>query len=259
MEQRLYGDMAWVWPVLSPVGDYRAEGRALLKLMVKRLGAGRKKDLLPLLDLGCGAGHLHSHLTGRFEVTGVDLSATMLKQARGVNPGGKYVKGDLLGVRFEERFDGVLLHDAVSYMRTAGELVKAFKSVKANLKPGGVGVVLPDYLQETFVPGEGAETEAEVDGRLVRVLTRVEPGRKGRFVLSMTFVAEDLKSGKRKVIEDRHECGLFSMGQWLGAFEKAGLEVRVVQRTKKGWEPEGTRHGGMKAGAVGFVATHPGG
>jgi SAM-dependent methyltransferase len=253
MTQRLYKDLAWVWPVLSPVGDYRSEGRALRKLLISRLGPERKKDELRLLDLGCGGGHLHSHLTGRFHVTGVDLSPAMLREARGLNPGGKYVKGDLRTVRFEDGFDAVMLHDAVSYMATAGDLVKALKSVKANLLPWGVGVVLPDYLQETFVPGEGAEAEGEVDGKRVRVLSRVEKGKRGRFVLSMTFVVEDLKTGKRKVIEDRHECGLFSIVQWLAAFEKAGLDVRVVQRAGGKWEPVGKRHGGMEAGAVGFL------
>ncbi len=253
MAHRLYGDLAWVWPVLSPVGDYRGEGRALLKLLVDRLEIKRGDDGLTLLDMGCGSGHLHSYLTGRFEVTGVDLSSAMIKQARRVNPGAKYVKGDLRTVKAGEWFDAVLLHDAVSYMQTRLDLVKAMKNVKAHLRPGGVAVVLPDYLQETFVPGEGAEVEAEVDGRHLQALSRVESAGRGRFALLMTFVITDLKSGRRRVIEDRHICGLFGMTGWLAAFEKAGLSACVVQKAKGKWTPMGKRNGGMKAGAVGFV------
>jgi SAM-dependent methyltransferase len=254
MAHRLYGDLAWVWPVLSPVEDYRAEGKALLRLLVDQLGAGKKKERLTLLDLGCGAGHLHSYLTVRFDVTGVDLSAAMLRQAKGVNAVAGYAKGDLRSVRLG-LFDAVMLHDAVSYMRSATDLEKALKSVKANLRPGGVGLVLPDYLQETFMPGEGAEAQGEVDGRSVRVLSRVEHGRKGRFELTLAFAIEDSKTGKRKLVEDRHECGLFSMMQWLGAAEKAGLDVRVVRRVKGKWVPAVASQGTLEPGGppVGFV------
>jgi SAM-dependent methyltransferase len=250
---RLYTDLAWLWPLLSPPADYRAESAALRRLIEEALGLPKriKADCRPtMLDLGCGAGHLHSHLTRRFDVVGADLSLPMLRQARQLNPASKYVRADIRSLRLDSKFDVVLLHDAVSYMTTKTDLLKAMKTIREHLKPGAVGVVLPDYLAETIGQGESAEGEIEADGKTVHVHSEVvrgnaTSGRAGteRFTLTMTFALVDhvAGQGRHRIITDSHLCGLFSLETWLSVFDRAGLGATIIRRTTSGrsqeWRP----------------------
>ena len=55
---RLYGDLAYLWPLVSPVEDYAAEARCWQDVLRSKLGPGRHC----LLELGAGGGH-HLYLT----------------------------------------------------------------------------------------------------------------------------------------------------------------------------------------------------
>ena len=69
-QQRLYHDLAWLWPVISPVQDYIVE-------TLQFAGLIRQHSRIPvqsLLHLGCGGGHLDATLKNYFQVSGVDLS-----------------------------------------------------------------------------------------------------------------------------------------------------------------------------------------
>ena len=56
-----------------------------------------------LLDIGCGGGKNVFNLKGTFSVTGVDLSPTMLAQARDLNPESTFVHGDMRTFRLVRR------------------------------------------------------------------------------------------------------------------------------------------------------------
>jgi trans-aconitate methyltransferase len=92
-----------------------------------------------VLDLGCGTGHLTAQIAARGAVvTGLDLSASMVAQARQNFPKLKFVLGDGSAFRFEERFDGVFSNAALHWMPEAGSVVA---SVSENLRPGGYFVL----------------------------------------------------------------------------------------------------------------------
>ena len=94
---RLYGDLASLWPLMSPPEEYRDEARYWRRALRERLGAGR----LRILDLGAGGGHNLHHLAHEFDATAVDLSEGMLAHSRRLNPGVAHHVGDMRTVRFE--------------------------------------------------------------------------------------------------------------------------------------------------------------
>ena len=51
-QKRLYGDLAWVWPVISPVEDYLEETEFFVKVITQKAGI----EVKTLLHLGCAAG-----------------------------------------------------------------------------------------------------------------------------------------------------------------------------------------------------------
>ena len=62
-------------------------------------------------------------------------------------------RGDMRTVRLGTVFDGVLIHDAVSYMLTEEDLRAAFATARAHLRPGGLLRVAPDLVRENFRDG----------------------------------------------------------------------------------------------------------
>src|SRR3990172_3379798 len=72
-ERRMYGDLAWTWPIVSPPERYVREARELRRMIVTRSPAART-----LLHLGCGGGHLDRTPKRSFTVTGIAVTPSML-------------------------------------------------------------------------------------------------------------------------------------------------------------------------------------
>ena len=88
---RLYGDLAWLWPLIIPPADYLAEADEVATLL-RRFG---RREMRRVLDLGCGGRHFDYGLKRHFGIVGVDLSEAVLALARELNPEVTYLRGDL--------------------------------------------------------------------------------------------------------------------------------------------------------------------
>ncbi|MDO8836863.1 MAG: class I SAM-dependent methyltransferase [Vicinamibacterales bacterium] len=219
--ERLYTDLAAIVRLLSPPAEYAEEAAFWRCVLRARLGEGRHH----LLELGVGGGHNLSHLTAEFDATAVDLSAAMLEQCRGLNPGVELFVGDMRNVRLGRTFDAVLIHDAVSYMTTEADLRAAFETAGAHLRPGGVFITSPDFTTETFQsPSVHTATHGDgtVDVTYFEFAWDPDPADTTVEVL-MTYV---IREGRRARLEhDRHVIGLFPNATWLRLCGEAGFEV----------------------------------
>lgn len=84
-----------------------------------------------ILDAGCGPGRdahiLHDH---GLKVTGLDLSAGLLKVARQKYPNIDFVEGDLLSLPFgDESFDGVWSNASLLHLETVADVKKALSEM----------------------------------------------------------------------------------------------------------------------------------
>lgn len=109
---------------------------------------------LSVLDLACGEGFYTRQfkLRGAARVTGVDISAEMIRLAREeekANPlGAEYHVQDALSLDLGEQFDLVCAAYLLNYARTAAELRQMARVIARHLKPGGRFVTInsnPDY------------------------------------------------------------------------------------------------------------------
>lgn len=222
---RLYRDLAWIWPLLSPPEHYAGEAAALAR-HYRALGRSRNAGARPrLLELGAGGGHVLSHLCRSFECTAVDASPEMLEGCKKLVPGVKVVSGDMRSCRLGERFDLVLILDAIDYMSTKADARAALATAAAHLAPGGVLFVAPTYTRETFVDGETASDALASHG--LAYLSHVHDAnpRDARYELILVYL---VRGARRQVelIEDRHVCGLFSQADWLRMLNAAGFDAR---------------------------------
>ncbi len=219
---RLYSDLAWLWPLVSDRDEYAEESDCWRSLLRQHLGSGRHH----LLELGVGGGHNLSHLTGEFDATAVDLSAAMLAHSQQLNPGVEHFVGDMRSIRLNRKFAAVLIHDANSYMLTEDDLRATFTTAAAHLEPGGLLLMSPDYFRDTFVsPLVYHVTRKNADCELSHVEYVYDPDPSDtRVEVIMTYF---IRTGGLLEIEfDRHTLGLFSRTDWLRLLTEAGFHAR---------------------------------
>jgi len=222
-ERRLYGDLAWTWPIVSPPARYVREARELRRMIRSRAPAARM-----LLHLGCGGGHLDKTLKASFAVTGVDLSPRMLALAHRLNPEVSYRVGDMRTVRLRRTFDAVVIADSVAYMQTERDLRAAFRTAFAHLAPGGVFITFVERTPATF--RQDATTrlvERRGDLEIVLIENQHDPDSADTTYES-TFVYLIRRRGRLQVETDRHRLGLFPLPLWRRLLRETGFRVTQV-------------------------------
>ncbi len=221
---RLYRDLAEWYPLLTPVGDYAEEAAFYQRLFETHC----RRPPRTLLDLGSGGGHNAAHLSSAFACTLVDLSPAMLAVSRRLNPQCEHIQGDMRSIRLGRVFDCVLVHDAVGYMTSHGDLAGAIGTAFEHTAPGGVALFQPDFVAETFRPGTETGGSDAAD-RAVRYLEwRWDPDpADSTWVTDMVYVLRD-KAGTVEAVHERHTMGLFARADWLALIADAGFRPCAI-------------------------------
>jgi SAM-dependent methyltransferase len=182
-----------------------------------------------LLDIGCGGGKNVFNLKGRFRITGVDLSPTMLAQAKELNPGCTFVQGDMRTFRLGQAFDAVLMDDAISHMNCRADFVAAFRTAYAHLNPGGVLIATPDVTIETFQQNKTTTTPATRDGLDVVFVENVydpDPTDE-QYETTILYLISD--HGRLRIETEHWTMGIFSLDAWKHVLRETGFEVHEGQ------------------------------
>ncbi len=225
MLPHLYTDLAPWWPLLSPEDAYIDDAGLVHDLVHDTLG--RRPE--SILELGCGSGTLASHFPADLHLALNDLSEEMLSVAAERNPGARLHRGDFRTLRLTRTFDAVLIHDALMYITSEDDLLATLQTAAAHLDPGGVLVLMPDFIEESFYPSTDAGGGEDESGRAVRLLEwrwDKDPND-GCFEVEMALLLRDL-DGTVRSVHEQHVMGLFSMDTWLTALDRAGFSVLPI-------------------------------
>ena len=216
---RLYGELAWLWPVMSAPAEYAEEAAHWRSLLRETLGPGRQ----PILELGVGGGHNLSHFGSEFVPVAVDLSEPMLAHSRRLNPAVEHHLGDMRSIRLGRRFRAVLIHDAVSHMLDENDLLAALRTAAAHLEPGGLLLAAPDRFEDGFVSPEVDRGQGCADGLSLTYFEYTHLIREGvpRVETILTYVID--QGGTVQVELDRMHTGLFPLATWRRLFGQAGF------------------------------------
>ena len=178
---------------LEELGGRVATAQALLRLAEARLpGAGR------LLDIGCGPGVLLDAAKGRWQATGVELSAWAVKEAkrRGHE---SVVEGTLSDAGFAPAsFDLVTMLDVIEHLPNPRDI---FTEVNRILKPGGALLV--------YTPDIGAPV-ARLMGQWWWGLRPAH-----LYYFSRATLADLLKGQGFEIAVSRHAGRRFTLGYWI--------------------------------------------
>ena len=230
---RLYNELAFLWPIISPPSEYIDEAAVFRDIVHEILGPGHHS----LLELGVGGGHNLSHLTPDFDCVAVDLSPEMTALSEQLNPGIEHHVGDMRDIRLNRKFDSVLVHDAASYLLSEQDLKNTFATVAIHLRPGGVLMVAPDWVQETFPDGWVFNWDQEKDGIAISIEEVMEDSDTSDTQVESTYTYTITKNGETTVEVDTHVTGLFPINTWTSLIEDAGfiVEMRALPPNEGGY------------------------
>lgn len=220
--RRLYTDLAWLWPMW---GDPATEYAQYCRHVTEMIRRHARRPTETLLDIGCGGGKNAWNLSREFNVTGLDLSPEMLAQARQLNPGCRFVQGDMRSFRLDQAFDAVLMDDAISYMNCRADFVAAFRTAYAHLNPGGVLIATPDVTTETFRQNRTTTTEASKDGLDVVFVENVYDPDPADEQYETTILYLIREHGRLRIESDHWTLGIFSLDTWREVLRDIGFEV----------------------------------
>lgn len=181
-----------------------------------------------MLELGSGGGNNASHLKARFQMTLVEPSPAMRAISQALNTECEHLTGDMRTVRLGRTFDTVFVHDAVMYMTSEDDLLRAMQTAAVHCVPGGAALFVPDMTRESF--------ELETDhgghdgfGRSMRYLEwSVDPDPSDTtFVSDFAFLLRE-EDGSVRIEQDRHVMGIFPSSTWLRLLREAGFAPRYI-------------------------------
>jgi SAM-dependent methyltransferase len=180
-----------------------------------------------VLDLCCGMGR-HALLLAEagYQVTGVDLSPVLLRQARvsDSNHAIRWIESDMRSLpcdaSFIEAFDAVVnLFTSFGYFEEDAEQAQALRQIRQALKPGGRFII--DYLNPQFVADHLVLfSEREVDGNRIKETRRI----RDEFVTKEIIVEGPGRPTRRY----KESVKLYSFNRIRDMLNKAGLALDTV-------------------------------
>jgi len=219
--EALYGDLAEIWPLLTPPGAGAEEATAFAAWLEQ----AAEGPVRTLLELGCGSGHLAAGLPEGWELCLVDRAPRMLALAGEQVPRATLVEADLRSLALGRRFDAVLLHDAVMYLASEADLQVAFTVAFAHLRPGGAFLVVPDLCADDFeehsVAGGG-----ELGGRAAQLLEwHWDPDPADSWYQVDFAVLLREVDGRVRCVHEQHRLGLHRAATYARCLRRAGFSL----------------------------------
>lgn len=182
---------------------------------------------LHLLDVPCGNGRLTLAMASAgYKMTGLDYCQEFIddaaKSAKSADLGDDFVhfvQGDMRTISLKQKFDGAFCFgNSFGYFNREGTM-EMFKSLGANLKPGGKFVLESGMLAETFLVN-GAEREWLRVGDMYMLIENQYDPRESCVHTKYTFIRE----GKEESRKAAH--WIYTSGEVCSMLEQSGFVVR---------------------------------
>ncbi len=222
---RLYGELAWLWPLWEDVSIYERE----TELFAELINNHTKINAKTILDIGCGGGKNCYGLKRHFAVTGIDISETMLTQARKLNPECEFLCGDMRDFNLDRQFDSIFMNDSILYMANKADLIAALQNACRHIKSGGVMICFAEHTRERFQQNATSVSTAQsrlkppnMDITIVENVHDPDP-EDDCFESTLLFLIRE--NGRLRIEHDTHICGLFSIDFWRSSLSTAGFQV----------------------------------
>jgi len=210
--------------------DYASECDVLERLAGE---FSRNGKISAMADFGCGTGNHAIPLALRgYRVTGVDLSPSMLEQARakaaaaGVTERTSFVLGNVQDAALPgASFDAAIMMFAVlGYQRTDQEVIAALSNVRRHL-PTGAPFIFDVWYGPAVIQDRPGARERQVDGPSGTLVRRTHATLdEAKNLCTVHFELERLEGGKSmQTVQEDHVMRYFFPEELDGFAAKAGF------------------------------------
>ena len=227
-DNRLYNDLAWLWPLWGSVEEYKAESDQAVDLIKKHA----KIEVRNILDITCGGGKNVYNLKKHLEVHGLDMSEAMLDNARKLNPECTFYQADMRDFDLGRQFDSIYINDGITYITSADDLLKTFTCARKHLRKGGVMMCYAENFKEKFVQNRTDSTLSKKDDlEIVFIENYYDPDPDDTtFESIMIYLIRE--KGVLRIEQDHHVCGIFTLDVWRDTLKQTGFEITEYNDNK---------------------------
>ena len=171
-----------------------------------------------VLDVPCGNGRHAIELARRgIGMTGYDLSAGFLTEARAAAPEVEWVRGDMRALPWRAHFDAAYCFgNSFSYFEAA-ECQRFLESAASALQPGGRFALESGAVAESLLPALQPERRLHL-GDLEFHSSNVYHAAEGRMDITYTFAL-----GEQREVKRAHQW-VFSAGEIVRMLRRAGFD-----------------------------------
>ena len=216
-----YNALAWTESIISSPKKYREESELFCKTIIN----SSKTKPKTLLHLGCGAGIYDYTFKKHFKVTGIDISKKMLKLARQINPGIKYIEGDMRKIKLKSQFDAVIIPDSIGYMTTIKDLRKAINTAYWHLNTGGILMIVA-HIRDNFKENNFIYTGSKKDIKIT-IFENNYITNKQNYEATIIYLIR--RKNKLKIYTDKHTIGLFNLDTWNKLLKERGFNTKKIK------------------------------
>jgi ubiquinone/menaquinone biosynthesis C-methylase UbiE len=205
--------------IYGTMKDYAVEAQQIHTLIQQY----KQSSGTTLLDVACGTGRHLPFLREHYTLEGLDLDEQMLAIARQRNPEVVFHHADMADFDLGRRFDAIVcLFSSIGYVKTLHRLQQTLQTMQRHLHPGGLVIIEPWLTPPLYQAGHiGAVFVDQPDLKIARMnISEVADG-----ISVMNFHYLVATPAGIEHFTERHELGLFSHEDYLGAFQASGLDV----------------------------------
>ncbi|CAM3143961.1 methyltransferase domain-containing protein [Paenibacillus taichungensis] len=178
-----------------------------------------------VLDLCCGMGrHSLALADAGFQVTGIDLSDVLLREARNMDTEHRveWYHADMRELPLKGGFDAVVnLFTSFGYFREDGEQLRVLRAIRRMLKPGGSYII--DFMNTAYVTRHLVQhSTRESEGQNIEEFRKIQDG----FVQKEIHITDTASGQKPRIYQERVK--LYTREQLRDLLHEAGLMVDQV-------------------------------
>ncbi len=220
--QLFYTKLAKYYDKIYHYVDFKKQVEFFIKVIKEFNESGNNK----ILDVACGTG-THANLLNKagFEVTGLDSSEEMLKEAKKKNPGARFILDSMREFKLGEKFGIVIcFFNSILYNKNKAEMQRALSNFYSCLERGGI--LIFDAVDKSAGVNSKKERYEYNDGKTKIVFEPQWIYNKESGVLDLGI---DFTINNKK-LHDRHLMGAFSFEGLEELLHKAGFEIVKQER-----------------------------
>jgi SAM-dependent methyltransferase len=230
MAKKVFDKYAAYYNLLYQDKDYKSEVDYVESLLLKHSDFQAKS----ILDVGCGTGkHANLFAEKSYQVTGIDLSSKMIKEAKKLeNENLNFKVADATNFQLYKKFDAIVsLFHVASYQTDNEKLFSFFKQIFSHLESNGV-FIFDFWYGAAVLLDKPVVRVKRFENKNLRITRIAEPSidfKKNTVDVNYEIIIEDIESCTTHKIYEKHVMRYLFIPELEFLLKKVGFEVLSIR------------------------------